>query len=662
MTSSSLLTTTIFSSCLLLGGASLAQSADPFELIVIPDSQKFVRVMKTGGPNIFLTQTQWIKKHIKDENIVFVSHVGDVIENKKEQWPQASKIMDVIHGHVPYSVTFGNHDHGAPAAFNANRYKGMDWYLGASPDNRAHAQTFKGGGITFLHINLPYKPNGNHIKWAEGIIAEHSNLPTIISTHGYMADNSWGRSGIGNQIWKHLVEPNEQVFMTLNGHDWVSRHETGVTQSGRKVIQIQANWQEIVNGGNAMLQKIIFDPKQQQVRVRSYSPLFDLFHTDWTGQFAYSVSFTGEKITVNREIGPTHRVWNGSGKNNLWSTASNWGGQVPKAGEILRFKNAKQKITVNDLPAKTSFAGIVFEPGKFSAEYKISGHEIVLTGDIVNMGGYGPKTVQAGPTLSLPITLKGDRQINTGDWDMTIQGVIRGSGSLTKTHGRDYIRGSFDGRVYRGDLFLTNINTYTGNTSVTGGALILKNQESNNLIPNSPSIRLYKSAVLKVTDLKNETLALTDNQKIGGQGVLIGNLEVPSGAGITPGVDEIGTFNQKGALNMLAGSSLKIQIGGARLGSFDALSVEGGVSINGAKLELSKLGATYTPKVGDVFVIVQNDGEDAVKGQFVSSDGGLLPEGASVSLPFFGPSVTARISYKGGDGNDVALTVVQAKP
>ena len=644
-------------SFLFLGLIASARATKPFELIIIPDSQKFVRVLKYGGPDIFLTQTRWIKKHVNDENIVFVTHVGDVIENKKEQWRHASKVMDVIHGVVPYSVTFGNHDNGAPAMFTAKRYQGMDWYLGASPDNKAHAQTFKGGGMSFLHINLPFRANNQHIHWAQTIIAAHPGIPTIISTHDYMADNRWGRSGTGNRIWNALVEPNQQVFMTLNGHDWVSRHEMGITKDGRKVIQIQANWQEIVNGGNAFLQKVIFDPDHKQIRAKSYSPLFDLFHTDWTGQFAYAVSFDHGKVTVHHEIGPKHCIWNGKGTNNHWSLAANWGGTAPKAGDILRFKNTQQKTTVNDLPPGTRFAGIVFEPGTFSGAYQISGHAITLTGDIVNMNTYSPKKPQSGPVLNLPIILKGDRQINSGDWDMTINGIISGSGSLTKTHGRDYIRGSFDGRVYLGDLYLTNINTYTGITRVTGGALILNNNTSSNLIPSSPLVRLYYSTVLKVTGLKNSTWVLSPQQTICGTGLVIGNMDLPRGASLAPGAQKIGTFHQTGNLIMRPGSSLRIQIGSDKSNPCDTVSVQGSVSLNGATLHLSSSKNHLSPKAGDVFVILKNDAKDAISGQFVNQDGNPLPEGASLHPAFLEHSLSARISYHGGDGNDVTLTI-----
>lgn len=56
----------------------------------------------------------------------------------------------------------------------------------------------------------------------------------------------------------------------------------------------------------------------------------------------------------------------------------------------------------------------------------------------------------------------------------------------------------------------------------------------------------------------------------------------------------------------------------------------------------------YTPKQGQVFVIIAQDGDKAVQGTFKD-----LPEGAT----FEQNGVVFKISYVGGDGNDVTLTV-----
>jgi len=80
-------------------------------------------------------------------------------------------------------------------------------------------------------------------------------------------------------------------------------------------------------------------------------------------------------------------------------------------------------------------------------------------------------------------------------------------------------------------------------------------------------------------------------------------------------------------------------------GLFDQLAVTGKVTLGG---EL-KVNLGYAPVVGHKFVIIDNDLTDAVTTTFSA-----LPEGGTFSVAgtFF------SISYKGGTGNDVELTVV----
>ena len=76
------------------------------------------------------------------------------------------------------------------------------------------------------------------------------------------------------------------------------------------------------------------------------------------------------------------------------------------------------------------------------------------------------------------------------------------------------------------------------------------------------------------------------------------------------------------------------------------LQVSGGVSLGGSALDIELL---FIPSPADGFVIIENDGADAVVGTFAG-----LPEAAV----FTRTGLTWRITYAGGDGNDVALTLV----
>ncbi len=84
---------------------------------------------------------------------------------------------------------------------------------------------------------------------------------------------------------------------------------------------------------------------------------------------------------------------------------------------------------------------------------------------------------------------------------------------------------------------------------------------------------------------------------------------------------------------------------------YDQLQVTGTVDLSGSTLTTSLLNG-FVPTTDNSFTIIQNDAADSVTGTFTG-----LPEGATVTI---GSSVF-KISYTGGDGNDVTLTA-QAIP
>ena len=98
---------------------------------------------------------------------------------------------------------------------------------------------------------------------------------------------------------------------------------------------------------------------------------------------------------------------------------------------------------------------------------------------------------------------------------------------------------------------------------------------------------------------------------------------------------------------------------------YTQLNVSGDIDLTGVDLALS---GTYTPANGDVFTIIVNNANSnpitgnltLVAGPFgTDSNGGSLAEGDTITN-FFGSSASATITYTGGDGNDVQLTVFGA--
>jgi CSLREA domain-containing protein len=123
-----------------------------------------------------------------------------------------------------------------------------------------------------------------------------------------------------------------------------------------------------------------------------------------------------------------------------------------------------------------------------------------------------------------------------------------------------------------------------------------------------------------------------------------------SSASVTPaasGTDV--SMSTTGTLAFSNGADLAVAINGTTADTqYAQLNVVGKVKLTGVDLVLS---GSPAPAAGQHYVIVNNDGADAITGNFNG-----LPEGAT--LPnFFNSGFDATISYNGGDGNDAVITV-----
>jgi CSLREA domain-containing protein len=176
---------------------------------------------------------------------------------------------------------------------------------------------------------------------------------------------------------------------------------------------------------------------------------------------------------------------------------------------------------------------------------------------------------------------------------------------------------------FSGTLTLSGTNTYTGTTTISNGTLLVNGSTASGS-------------------------AVTVNgggATLGGSGTVGGSVTVANGT-IGPGASA-GTLTT-GSINFTGGSAAtyKVEIGSTS--SFDKLVVNGGVTLNGARLGVFAISG-YTPTSGDSFLIIDNDGTgDAVSGMF---------DVGTTITNFLGSGLNATVNYAGGDGNDVVLTV-----
>jgi hypothetical protein len=128
----------------------------------------------------------------------------------------------------------------------------------------------------------------------------------------------------------------------------------------------------------------------------------------------------------------------------------------------------------------------------------------------------------------------------------------------------------------------------------------------------------------------------------------VGALQVFDGSSLAPGHSP-GCLNSG---NLTLGGEYQVEIGGTTACSgYDQMRVTGTVDVTGGTLTPSLYGG-FVPSVGQSFTIITNDGADAVTGTFTNAAGNKITAGG----------VSYSVSYIGGDGNDVVLTVTAIDP
>ena len=212
-------------------------------------------------------------------------------------------------------------------------------------------------------------------------------------------------------------------------------------------------------------------------------------------------------------------------------------------------------------------------------------------------------------TFARPITLgSGTATFRLSDTDGSIGGVISGTGNVIKN-------GS-------GTLSLSQINTYTGTTTVSAGRLNV-----NGSLDSGSAVTVGNTATL------------------GGTGTVAGTVTVASGGNVAPG-NSPGILNS-GHVTLISGSNFDVEVNGSTTAGtdYDQLNVIGTVNVTGATLAAT---GSITSSPGQTVVLINNDSNDLITGTFSG-----LAEGATVTIN----GINFKISYVGGtDNNDIVLT------
>jgi autotransporter-associated beta strand protein len=164
----------------------------------------------------------------------------------------------------------------------------------------------------------------------------------------------------------------------------------------------------------------------------------------------------GALLLVVSTSGPAAvRTWDGQGNNDAnWSTKQNWGSgsdqAVPVNNDSLVFGGTARLINNNDLAVGTTFTGLTFNntAGAF-----------VLNGNAINLGGGITNNSSSLQTINLALNLTGNRTINAASGNITVNGVISGSGGIEMAGNNT--------------LTLNGVNTYSGGTTLRQGTVVM---------------------------------------------------------------------------------------------------------------------------------------------------------------------------------------------
>ncbi|MFC9503302.1 LamG-like jellyroll fold domain-containing protein [Streptomyces sp. NPDC057002] len=254
-----------------------------FTLAVMPDTQYLF-----DGPSIDKAPVEaslrYLLEHGKEENLVFLSHLGDLTQNgAKEEFAAIGEAFRLLDRRgVGYSVLAGNHDvkssttdqRGATPyldAFGPRRFKGKPMFGGASPDGYNTFHLFTAGGREWLVLALDWRLSPQGYAWAKQVMAQHPKTAVILTTHELVVEDD-SLSEYGQQLWDQLVEEHDQIFLTLNGHYWPAARATRKNAAGHDVHLHLTNYQNRYFGGAAMIRLYRFDLDRNVIDVETVSP------------------------------------------------------------------------------------------------------------------------------------------------------------------------------------------------------------------------------------------------------------------------------------------------------------------------------------------------------------------------------------------------------
>ncbi len=286
-----------------------------FSIVVIPDTQAYRGQGTKATPDsskpvtnaVFDAHTQWIVDNLRKQRIVFVSHVGDIVDrNVPEQWAVARQAMDRLHQCVPYGIALGNHDLKAGGDtglfqqhFPAERFGGFPWYGGTPSEkldtkygNNANSfQLFSAGALDFVFLHLECNAPDAVLQWADKVLAEHASRRAIVASHMGLGPvlqpkkpedffaapkgrMQWKKvhGSLGNtpqQMWDKCFRRHANLFLILSGDQSRTQALRQVSQNdaGGPVHEVLSDYMATAGTQDCWLRICRFLPTENRIDV-----------------------------------------------------------------------------------------------------------------------------------------------------------------------------------------------------------------------------------------------------------------------------------------------------------------------------------------------------------------------------------------------------------
>ena len=526
------------------------------------------------------------------------------------------------------------------SAANAEWFTANNWVQGTIPNSPGDTATFGSSNRTSIDIAFSVEVNGivfNPGASAFTIASNPAGVPEITISGVGITNNS----GI---VQHFVVNRGAAQIMFLNSATAGSL--TDFTSFGTMTFGSTSTADNATFTNNAFLNFTNTATAGDATFTNNSVLIFDGDSTAGNGTFNNgTLNTSGGFIQFGEVTSDAPTAGNGI-FTNLGSPASTIGGGLV----VLHFGTAGDATFIND--GATASGGVAGET--LFQDTGDAGNAILIANGGVGGGDGGSiqfATASTGGTARVEVFGNGDLDISGHNAPGLTTGSIQGNGAVflgadDLTVGTNNLGTTFSGLIQdggsgggtggsltkagTGKLTLTKSNTYTGGTTITKGTLLVTNRSGS--ATGSGSVQVNAGTLGgtgRISGAATIGTATTAATLAPGNGARLGALTLLNTL----------TFNSRATckVNLNSNSATGAQV------------VATGVTINsGALASIRDLGTTKLPS-GTAFTIISNTATTAIAGTFSNlADGSTLIVGSN----------TYHVSYEGGDGNDLTLTVV----